>query len=121
LVSGRVFDPAKREKVKRYYHGLEEGLLEPGRVERRVFDVLAEALHGSLDDLRGWRPLPPATDVFIDVTTWVLRRLHRPRPSTSPMRSAMKSTSFSWTAGTARKSYPSRTIGLCDSTLAMAD
>src|SRR6266545_4373897 len=34
----------------------EAGLLEPGRVDRRVWDVLAETLGAKVGDLLGWRP-----------------------------------------------------------------
>jgi hypothetical protein len=54
-------DHAKREKVKRYYHRLETGLLDPSGVDRRVFDVLAEALHTHARDFLAWRP-PPVSD-----------------------------------------------------------
>jgi hypothetical protein len=50
----------KRAKVKRYYHELEGGLLEPKRVDRRVWDVLAGTLNAAIEDLRGWRPRPAA-------------------------------------------------------------
>ena len=56
LISALSLDPAKREKVKRYYHRLETGLLAPRGVDRRVFDVLAETLRASLTDVRAWRP-----------------------------------------------------------------
>lgn len=59
---GRLgLDRAKREKVKRYYHRLETGLLDPSGVDRRVFDVLAEALHAHARDFLAWRP-PPVSD-----------------------------------------------------------
>lgn len=60
LVSTLGLDPAKRAKVKRYYHELESGLLEPGGVDRRVWDVLAAALRARAGDLIGWRPPPVA-------------------------------------------------------------
>ncbi len=53
-------DPKKKEKVKRYYHELESGLLEPDGVDRRVFHVLAETLGARVTDLVAWRPRPIA-------------------------------------------------------------
>jgi hypothetical protein len=58
LISAFGLDPAKRQKVKGYYHQLETGLLEPREVDRRVFDVLAETLSAPLADVRAWRPQP---------------------------------------------------------------
>src|SRR4051812_26218471 len=39
LVAALGLDSAKRDKVKRYYHELEGGLLDPDRVDRRVWEV----------------------------------------------------------------------------------
>ena len=54
-------DPRKREKVARYYHELETGLLDASRVDRRVFAALAEALRARAEDLPPWSapPRPP--------------------------------------------------------------
>jgi hypothetical protein len=43
-------------KVRRYYHELETGLLEPRGVDRRVWEALAQVLGASVTDLAGWRP-----------------------------------------------------------------
>src|SRR6266498_3321537 len=51
LVRTLGLDEAKKDKVKRYYHELEAGLLEPERVDRRVWDVLAETLGAGVADL----------------------------------------------------------------------
>ncbi len=51
-------DPDKEEKVKRYYHALETGLLEPRGVDRSVWNALSETFHAHLDELRTWRPRP---------------------------------------------------------------
>jgi hypothetical protein len=54
-------DPRKREKVARYYHELETGLLDPSRVDGSVLAALAEALRVRADDLLPWpapRPAP---------------------------------------------------------------
>jgi hypothetical protein len=56
LVRTLGLDIKKREKVKRYYHELESGLLEPEHVDRRVWDVLAETLGARVADLGAWRP-----------------------------------------------------------------
>jgi hypothetical protein len=58
LIGALGLDVAKRAKVKRYYQRLETGLLEPRRVDQRVFDALAETLRASLADVRAWRPRP---------------------------------------------------------------
>jgi hypothetical protein len=58
LMSALALDPKKREKVNGYYHRLEGGLLEPARVNRRVFEVLAETFRASLADVSRWRPRP---------------------------------------------------------------
>jgi hypothetical protein len=56
LVRTLGLDEEKKEKVKRYYHELESGLLEPERVDRRVWDVLAEMLGARVADLVALRP-----------------------------------------------------------------
>ncbi len=56
LVRTLGLDERKKDKVKRYYHELEAGLLESERVDRRVWDVLAETLGAKVGDLLGWRP-----------------------------------------------------------------
>jgi hypothetical protein len=55
LVKKLGLDPKKATKVKRYYHELESGLLEPEQVDRRVFEVLAETLGARAADLVAWR------------------------------------------------------------------
>jgi hypothetical protein len=50
----------KTEKLKRYYHELEAGLLVPEHVDRRVWNVLAETLGARVSDLVECRPRPPA-------------------------------------------------------------
>jgi hypothetical protein len=62
LISALGLDPGKREKVKGYYHRLETGLLEPRRVDGRVFEVLADTMRVSLTDVRAWRPQPQAIE-----------------------------------------------------------
>ncbi len=52
----------KREKVRRYYHQLESGLLEPARVSRRVYDVVSEAIGARVEELATWRPPPAAME-----------------------------------------------------------
>src|SRR6266536_2241291 len=54
LVDRLDLDRQKRAKVKRYYHQLESGVLDPARVDRRVFDVLADALRANAADLLAW-------------------------------------------------------------------
>jgi hypothetical protein len=51
LVRTLGLDEKKKEKVRRYYGELEAGLLEPERVDRRVWDALAETLGARISDL----------------------------------------------------------------------
>jgi hypothetical protein len=63
LVRTLALDVKKVEKVRRYYDGLESGLLEPKHVNRRVWEVLAETLGARVADLLTWpsrRPEFPA-------------------------------------------------------------
>ena len=53
-------DPAKSDKVDRYYHDLEVGNLDPEPVDRRVWDVLADVLKANVRGLAGLRPELPA-------------------------------------------------------------
>ncbi|MEO9176543.1 MAG: hypothetical protein ABI317_13595, partial [Gaiellales bacterium] len=50
--------PERREKVKRYYHELESGLLEPAGLDRRLVDLLAHTLRATRDAILTWRPRP---------------------------------------------------------------
>jgi hypothetical protein len=58
LIRTLGLDEKKKEKVGRYYNELESGLLEPERVDRRVWDVLAETLGARVRELvpSGLRP-----------------------------------------------------------------
>jgi hypothetical protein len=51
LVKGLKLDFKKTPKVSRYYHELETGLLDPARVDDRVFAVLAKTLGARVVDL----------------------------------------------------------------------
>ena len=53
-------DPRRREKVKRYYHELESGLIEPRGLDRRLVDLLAQTLRATRDAILAWRPRPVA-------------------------------------------------------------
>jgi hypothetical protein len=59
LVRTLGLDNKKKEKVKRYYHELEAGLLEPERVDPRVWDALAKTVGTRAADLVAWRPRRP--------------------------------------------------------------
>ena len=50
--------PAGRSKVKRYYHELESGLLDPSGLDRRLADLLARTLRSSREVILTWRPRP---------------------------------------------------------------
>ena len=62
LVERLGLDRAKREKVAGYYHQLETGLLDPGRVDRRVLAALAETLRARGEDLLAWPGRLPAAE-----------------------------------------------------------
>lgn len=55
LVRALGIDEKKKEKVERYYEELESGSLQPARVDRRVWDLLAETLGARVSDLAVWR------------------------------------------------------------------
>jgi hypothetical protein len=48
LIGALKLDPAKREKVDRYYHELETGLREPQRVDNRVLGALRGVFDSAL-------------------------------------------------------------------------
>lgn len=51
---------AAREKLQLRYHELETGQLQPSRVDRRVWQALAETLRARAEELISWaRPLTP--------------------------------------------------------------
>lgn len=52
---------AKRSKLRRYVQRLESGLLDAGRVNRRVFDTLAPLLGTSCSLLIAWASPPRST------------------------------------------------------------
>jgi hypothetical protein len=84
LVQLLGLDPKKRAKVKRYYHELESGLLEPRGVDRRVWEALAETLKAQIADLVAWRPRPlePVGEVYLrraDAPAGFARSLARPQ------------------------------------------
>ena len=85
LVQRLGLDPAKREKVSRYYHELETGQLEPEGVDRGVWTVLAETLSGRIDDLFAWRPKSDATSaVFARRTAPAAEALEAPSRESAP-------------------------------------
>jgi hypothetical protein len=59
IVAALGLDPAKREKVDGYYHRLETGLLEPGGVNRSVWDALGDFLGANVRALAGVASPPP--------------------------------------------------------------
>jgi hypothetical protein len=76
-------DPAKEEKVAGYYHRLETGLLDPARVDRSVFDALAETLKTRVAELVTWRPAPPELD-------FAMYRMAAPAASPGPLSTRAK-------------------------------
>ena len=74
-------DPGKGDKVGGYYHELEVGILDPNRVNRRVWDVLADVLKANVRGLAVFRPEPPglAASAFMREPTGTQARLaHAP-------------------------------------------
>jgi hypothetical protein len=63
LIGRLGLDPAKRIKIKSYYHELESGLLDEQRVDKSIFAALAEELGSRVRDLLSWRPRPFAAEV----------------------------------------------------------
>ena len=57
-------DTAKRDKVARYYHELETGLLDPDPVSPRLWDTLSDFLAANVRALAGVRPTPPPAPAF---------------------------------------------------------
>jgi hypothetical protein len=61
LLAALALDPSRREKLRRRYHELETGQLEPARVDRRVWEALAATLQARAEELAAWgRPARPA-------------------------------------------------------------
>jgi hypothetical protein len=56
IVASLSLDPAKRPKVKRYYQRLEQGLLDPARVSRRVIAVVRGVVGERTSEAFAWRP-----------------------------------------------------------------
>lgn len=59
-------DPAKRDKLDRYYHELESGLLDAERVDRSVWNALGELLHANV------RALFASRVPYLDLTVYYL-------------------------------------------------
>jgi len=55
LVAALALDPAKRAKVKRYYQRLEQGLLDPARVSRKVIAVVKGLVGERTTEALAWR------------------------------------------------------------------
>ena len=55
IVDALGLDPAKRAKVKRYYQRLEQGLLDPTRVSRRIVAVVKGRVGERTTDALAWR------------------------------------------------------------------
>jgi hypothetical protein len=55
IVSALALDPAKRAKVKRYYQRLEQGLLDPTRVSRRVIAVVKGLVGERTTEALAWQ------------------------------------------------------------------
>jgi hypothetical protein len=55
IVASLSLDPAKRPKVKRYYQRLEQGLLDPARVSRKVIAVVRGVVGERTAEALAWR------------------------------------------------------------------
>lgn len=55
----------KRDKVARYYHELETGLLDPTPVDGRVWEALAQMLRANVEALARRRPAPPMIHTYL--------------------------------------------------------
>lgn len=62
LVERLGLDPAKLEKVAGYVHRAETGLLDPGGVDRRVWEVWSEVVRARVADFIALRPPPVAVE-----------------------------------------------------------
>jgi hypothetical protein len=63
LIDRFRLDPAKRQKVARYYHEIETGQRTPA--DESLLTALAEILRTRVGDLISWRPLPsPASAAY---------------------------------------------------------
>jgi hypothetical protein len=62
LVETFGLDPAKRAKVRRYYHELETGQLDRRRVSARLVDALGTLLDTRVGELLAWKPQPMAPE-----------------------------------------------------------
>jgi len=65
-----ALEPGQRPAVKRYYHRLEAGQLDPSRLARPLLDLLARMLGAQAGSILAWRPRPldvaPAFRVPLD-------------------------------------------------------
>ena len=77
LVRALHLEPQKNTKVIGYYEQLEAGSLDPTKVDRRVWDALAEVFHARVGDL-----LAPASPPF--------HSLAAPSALARPMMAAMR-------------------------------
>jgi hypothetical protein len=70
LVDKLGLDRSKSKKVAGYYHELESGELDPRRVDRRVYEVIANQLKARIGDLLAWtRPQPIAPRWFLSAAS----------------------------------------------------
>ncbi|MGH3113723.1 MAG: hypothetical protein ACRDOP_09695 [Gaiellaceae bacterium] len=73
--------PAKREKVKRYVHELESGLLDPRGVDARVLETWTETLRARVSEFVTLRPRAPrAEPAYYRVSEAAVLR-HVPAPA----------------------------------------
>src|SRR4051794_34075837 len=60
VVAEFALPPDKRPTVKRYYHQLESGALDPTRASRALLDLLTRVLGAPAASVAAWRPRPLA-------------------------------------------------------------
>ena len=82
LLGKLSLDVGKREKVKRLYQQLEGGLLDPGRVSAKVWDVVRDAVGPGAEEATRWRAGPVvAAPVYSRQDVLYQRAASAPPPS----------------------------------------
>ena len=78
--------PERRAKVKRRYHELESGLLDPAGLDLRLADLLARTLRSTREALLAWRPRRLTADPAYRVSEsrYALDALPLSEPAESP-------------------------------------
>jgi|SRR5215210_140441 len=86
--------PDRRAVVKRYYHELESGRLDPARLSRQLLDLLTRVLETPAASILAWRPRPldvapalrAARSVAADAVFETAARARAPAPDDEEVR-----------------------------------